>query len=138
IRCIDSPYKQTFDQFREKLETENKTRDEIREELELMNLGRLRIASKGLTRAPNKADELSAIAEDKQWSDGMYMIGQVAALHDNIFTIAQLHEDVSAGSVAELRRFQKSPEAATTFGALNNDPVAIIGMSCLFPKASDV
>ena len=47
IRCIDSPYKRIFDDKRQELTVQSKSRDEIREELELMNLGRLRIASKG-------------------------------------------------------------------------------------------
>ncbi len=42
IRCIESPYKNTFDQKRQDLLTEGKGREEIREELELMNLGRFK------------------------------------------------------------------------------------------------
>jgi malonyl CoA-acyl carrier protein transacylase len=155
IRCINSPYKQTFDECRDDLVAKKKSRDEIREELELMNLGRLRIASKGLTRAKQLTkeqvisemskdnttasnDKLAAVAEDKQWSEGMYMIGQVAAIHDSVITIKQLHEDVSiVGS--ELIK-QIAERASTVPQALPepSEAVAIIGMSCLFPKANDL
>lgn len=161
IRCINSPYKRSFDEKRTELTVQNKTRDQIREELELMNLGRLRIASKGLARpsaanreqaiaeftkdasgASTPQDKLSSVAEDRQWSEGMYMIGQVASMHDSVCTIAELHESVCDGSRKQLDLAAKRAAAvdATITGARKqgSEPIAIIGMSCLFPKAGDV
>ncbi len=109
IRCLNSPYRQLFDQRRQELERKGRARDQIREELELMNLGRLRIASKGIERAINPqtgVSELVSVPEGKQWQDGMYMAGQVAALHRQSTTIGQLHEAVSAGSSRRLSELQ--------------------------------
>lgn len=164
IRCIDSPYKQTFDEKRRTLLAEGKSRDEVREELELMNLGRLRIASKGLSRgaaltrdeivtemsAPDRnagnGQKLSSVSEEKQWSEGMYMIGQVAALHDSVLTIKELHNQVSVGGT-ELVEALDFAEPIHDLGFLptadrlpvqEQEGIAIIGMSCLLPKAGDV
>lgn len=175
IRCIDSPYKRTFDDKRVELTLAAKSKDEVREELELMNLGRLRIASKGVSR-PNektatrestmkelaesgtndggeKNRKLVEISEEEQWANGMYMIGQVASMHDKILTIKELHQSISEGSVEVL---EKLPEVAhltknqqITAAAANAsqrakprrdgwDNIAIVGMSCMFPKASDI
>ena len=50
-------------------------------ELEELNLGRLRIASKGVDR---EGDELVEVDADGQRREGMFMIGQVAALRDRV------------------------------------------------------
>lgn len=148
IRCIDSPYKSVFDEQRRNLESQNKGREEIRQELELMNLGRLRIASKGLTRAQGKttADGLVTIDDNEQWSTGMYMIGQVAAMHDSVTTIADLHKDIASGGTQLLEQKTKAAQVSVQGSFLESEqrrrrqsePVAIIGMSCMFPQANDV
>ena len=141
IRCIESPYKKTFEDHRKKLEQQKKGRDEIREELELMNLGRLRLASKGLLREGRENDGLKTVAADKQWSEGMYMIGQVAALHDQVTSIADLHKDVSVSGTAHIDQLiaGRAMEPATVSKTqAKPEGIAIVGMSCLFPKASDL
>jgi acyl transferase domain-containing protein/NAD(P)H-dependent flavin oxidoreductase YrpB (nitropropane dioxygenase family) len=161
IRCIQSPYKRTFDHRRNELVLQKKSRDEVREELELMNLGRLRIASKGLARtskvdrqsviaefasAPDaaaKKDTLEQVSDEEQWADGMYMIGQIAAMHDKVCTIEELHTQVADGSCEILNRCEKESAlrvSVTTDSAKQKpgEPVAIVGMSCLFPKATNV
>ncbi|MBY0356817.1 MAG: SDR family NAD(P)-dependent oxidoreductase [Candidatus Obscuribacterales bacterium] len=138
IRCIDSPYKETFDNQRQKLEAETTDRNEVRQELEMMNLGRLRIASKGLTRGNGSGgSKLVNLSEESQWSDGMYMVGQVAALHEQKFSIADLHSSVTSGSTKHLNQFKQE---TISFGAQTSEqePIAIVGMSCLFPKANDL
>lgn len=138
IRCIASPYKQAFDQHRQNLEGQSKGRDEIREELEMMNLGRLRIASKGLARGTN-SNELVDLPAEQQWQQGMYMIGQVAAMHNELTTIEKLHANVSAGGQRILdgleKRFGSMPKVEAT---RHSEPIAIVGMSCMFPQANDV
>lgn len=139
IRCINSPYKETFDQRRRELENEKRGRDEIREELEMMNLGRLRIASKGLTR--NGGTELSELPAAQQWQEGMYMIGQVASLRNERTTVEELHESVSTQAQSRLERLKQSAEssrARTSSVRPCGEPIAIVGMSCLFPKANDL
>ncbi|RTL41028.1 MAG: SDR family NAD(P)-dependent oxidoreductase [Candidatus Melainabacteria bacterium] len=159
IRCINSPYKKTFDDKRQELVLKNTNRDEIREELELMNLGRLRIASKGLTRKASASKEdtiaeltnenktasnLETLAPEKQWADGMYMIGQIATMHDSVCTIADLHETVANGGadiindVAARKPLVTSVESNGNGGKTASEAVAIVGMACLFPKANDL
>jgi acyl transferase domain-containing protein len=143
IRCIDSPYKEIFDKRRIELQGQNKSRDEIREELELMNLGRLRIASKGLSRG--NSSELATIPDEQQWQEGMYMIGQVAALHNKVLAIAELHHNISADGHGLLtqRAQQEIEEQILDSSNLNNssqkqEAIAIVGMSCQFPQSNDV
>jgi len=176
IRCINSPYKRIFDDKRVELVLANKSKDEVREELELMNLGRLRIASKGVTRPSEKsvtrqlllteiqneaaespvADEAKAasankklveVSKDEQWQDGMYMIGQVASMHERVLTIEELHKSVSQGSLEVLQQTStESRSPAVQVQAGDNprqrrdgwDNIAIVGMSCMFPKAHDL
>jgi acyl transferase domain-containing protein/NAD(P)H-dependent flavin oxidoreductase YrpB (nitropropane dioxygenase family) len=160
IRCINSPYKKIFDDKRQELVLKNTSRDEIREELELMNLGRLRIASKGLTRRASASKEdskedtiaelkeqnkaganLESLSAEKQWADGMYMIGQVAAMHDSVCTIADLHETVANGGADILTAVASKESTAQTVESNQkhaSEPIAIVGMSCLFPKANDL
>ncbi len=139
IRCIESPYKEIFDNRRVELQGQNKSRDEIREELELMNLGRLRIASKGLSRG--NSNELATISDDQQWQEGMYMIGQVAALHDQVLTIAELHHNISAEgqNLLSQREVEQMLEAAAAdSNKFKQEDIAIVGMSCQFPQSNDI
>lgn len=166
IRCIDSPYKQTFDSKYKELLDAKTGRDEIREELELMNLGRLRLASKGLERpssgaasarveaeqiAKEESDtgsgaKLVGVDEDRQWNEGMYMIGQVAAMHQSVCTIAELHAEVSQAGTELLKTRCKAFEDTSGVpqriivqdrGA-QPEPIAIVGMSCFLPKANSI
>lgn len=159
IRCINSPYKKTFDDKRQELVLKNTSRDEIREELELMNLGRLRIASKGLTRKASVSKEdtiaelknenktagnLETLSPEKQWADGMYMIGQIATMHDSVCTIADLHDTVANGGAAIVSEIAAKEPVATnvepngTAGKSASEAIAIVGMACLFPMANDL
>lgn len=137
IRCLESPYKNTFDETRRKLEEEGRGKNEVRQELELMNLGRLRTASKGVARAESGSG-LIPVPEEKQWNDGMYMIGQVAAMHDKRTTIGALHETVCSGSSSLLEKFTAVESPHVVVGKSGGEPIAIVGMSCMFPKANDL
>lgn len=136
IRCIESPYKQTFDERRNELVKEGRSSDEIREELELMNLGRLRVASKGLSRG--SSPELSSVSDDDQWRDGMYMIGQVAAMHDRVTTIDKLHATICSGGHHLLEACNQERRVDQYSNAEGHEPIAVIGMSCMFPQANDL
>ena len=142
IRCVNSPYKEIFDEKRKKMEADGLGKNELREELELMNLGRLRVASKGLARGEAgsaSGSKLVKISADKQWSDGMYMIGQVAVMHDKTTTIKELHQELSSDADAYLKSLSpKQVKVKETEPRKQDDPIAIIGMSCLFPKANDL
>jgi len=92
IRCVETPFAEVFRQERRRLLQEGRSAEEIRSVLEEMELGRLRIASKGLTRHPRHGQDpqtpkFVALNGEDQRAEGLYMIGQVAALCDHIGTI---------------------------------------------------
>ncbi|MGW6932108.1 SDR family NAD(P)-dependent oxidoreductase [Lentzea sp. NPDC054927] len=124
VRCAQTSYVDTFEQARTELTGLSK--QESWERLEQLNLGRLRLASRGLVRGEQG---LKAVGEDEQRREGMFMIGQVATLRSERTTIADLHEDIVAGLLPE-----------TTVDSAEQEPldVAIVGMAAIMPGARDV
>jgi acyl transferase domain-containing protein/NAD(P)H-dependent flavin oxidoreductase YrpB (nitropropane dioxygenase family)/acyl carrier protein len=133
VRVAPTPYAEAFEAEKRRLRAEGKSPLEVGLALERMNLGRLRVASKGVDRAAGaNGTGLAAVPDDEQRRRGMYMIGQLAALRDDVTTVAELHADVA--SAADLL-----PQAAEVVPAEPAAPppcdVAIIGLSCFYPKA---
>ncbi len=129
-RCAVTPFAQEFYATRRELLASGTPPDEIKNTLEDLTLGRLRIASKGLVR---QGSEINAVDEKQQIQGGMYMIGQVATLRDKVGSVKALHEDVSQGSTEILSNQlvidpQKPREKPSN--------IAIIGISTLVPKAA--
>lgn len=137
IRCIKTPYYDTFETERRRLKAEGRSHEEIVKSLEWQNVGRLRVASKGLDRV-KQADgrsKLSTVSDEEQFSRGMYMIGQVAGLRHEVTTMEKLHDDVSRGGAEILAEQRLEPP---TTAADKPCDVAIIGMSCFYPKGNTV
>ncbi|MFT5432470.1 MAG: 3-oxoacyl-(acyl-carrier-protein) synthase, partial [Myxococcota bacterium] len=131
-RCVETDYVRAFRAEKTRLEGEGLSSQEVWAALEELNLGRLRIASKGLRR---DGAELVEVDEAEQHQDGMYMIGQVAALRNARCTARELHVEVSDGSVAQLgTRAPTLPEPPKPEPA----DIAIVGMACIFPDAPDL
>ena len=92
-------------------------------QLEALNIGRLRVAAKGMDRVGEDdapaAEALAgkpalvAVPEPEQWERGMYMIGQVAALRDSVTTLAELHREVSHGAVENVKGLRSGRTAVT-------------------------
>jgi acyl transferase domain-containing protein/NAD(P)H-dependent flavin oxidoreductase YrpB (nitropropane dioxygenase family)/NAD(P)-dependent dehydrogenase (short-subunit alcohol dehydrogenase family) len=141
-RCVETPFYRVFREHKRRLIEEKKTTGEIRDALEDLNIGRLRVASKGITRAAeggNGSARYVEVPAEEQHSEGMYMIGQVAAMRHSACTMRALHESVSPGSAEFLRQaaaLLKPGETEQQPAAPAN--IAIVGMSCLLPKAPDV
>jgi acyl transferase domain-containing protein/NAD(P)H-dependent flavin oxidoreductase YrpB (nitropropane dioxygenase family) len=131
-RCVETDYVQDFRDARRALEAQGLPAAEVWAELEKLNLGRLRIAAKGLKR---EGDQLVTVDAATQRHEGMYMIGQVAAARSSVLTIEQLHEEVSIGSDRLLKQISLPDVAA---GESHPVDVAIVGMACLFPGAPDL
>jgi acyl transferase domain-containing protein/NAD(P)-dependent dehydrogenase (short-subunit alcohol dehydrogenase family) len=131
-RCIDSPYVRAFIAERERLETEGKDSKEIWAELEKLNLGRLRIASKGMRREGRKIVDVD---HDEQLKEGMYMIGDIATLHHKVSTAEELHREVTQGATEYLKQIHVEPAPMEKPAPAD---IAVVGMSCIFPGASDV
>ncbi|MGH9069490.1 MAG: beta-ketoacyl synthase N-terminal-like domain-containing protein, partial [Acidimicrobiales bacterium] len=102
--------------------------------LEDLNLGRLRIAAKGLRR---RDGELIAVDDETQRADGFYMLGQVATLRDATTTVAELHHQVSVGSGAVLARGRADHPRPDRSPPARRLDVAIVGMAASFAGASD-
>ncbi|MEM1429112.1 MAG: SDR family NAD(P)-dependent oxidoreductase [Pseudomonadota bacterium] len=138
-RCAVTPLVDEFRATRRDLEAAGTAVEDIRKTLESHTLGRLRMASKGLARqGPDAA--LSQIAAEQRQREGMYMMGQVAALKSRVMSMAELHETVADGSAAYLRRFtaDRSALAAPVLAQPAAPPpadVAIVGMATLLPGA---
>ncbi len=141
-RCAPTPFVDLFNQEKRRLQQMGVSAEEIRNTLEALNIGRLRIASKGVVH--NSAYELNQSApkydrvdEGEQRRNGMYMIGQVAALRKHTCTMAELHHEVTVASSDFLA--QSSREGASVREPIAQPSnVAIIGISTFLPKAQNV
>ncbi len=134
-RCADTAFGEHFAGEKRRLLREGKSKEEIREALERLNLGRLRIAAKGIARDGGAEARHMTVDETTQRREGMYMIGQVAALRSDVTTIAGLHADVAASGSLLRARFTRPASAA---GRNGMPAIAVVGMSCVFPKAPDL
>jgi len=109
----------------------------------VLNIGRLRIAAKGITRDPHHGRDPAApkslvVDPEGQHREGLYMMGQLAALRDGVCTIAALHHDVSVDGTQKLKQTAAVDESAGAQAAASPARIAIIGMSAILPKAGDL
>ena len=144
VRCAETPYVRLFEQEKQRLRQEGKLAGEIRETLEAMNVGRLRIASKGIDRHPRYGNDPEAprfirLSEEDQHCQGMYMIGQLAALRDRTCSIEELHREVAIKSSQRLENLATAGQSvAASLVVSRPSEIAIVGMSCVLPKAPDL
>lgn len=131
-RCLHSPFADYFNQEKEQLIAANVDKKEIWTKLESLNVGRLRIAAKGVDRT---SEGLVKIAPKQQLSEGMYMIGQVASMRNEVVTMHALHEDVATMNQAIIDKAVLPAPLTEPEKALD---VAIIGMACIYPGAKNI
>ncbi|MGW0584788.1 beta-ketoacyl synthase N-terminal-like domain-containing protein, partial [Streptomyces sp. NPDC002920] len=138
-RCVPSPFAAGYREQEARLRAEGVPDRRIWEELERLNVGRLRIASKGVTR--DEAGALTPVDEQRQYSEGMFMAGEVAVLRSATTTLTALHTSVTTGAAERLR------SRAAELGPVREVPeptapqpldVAVVGMACMFPDAPDL
>jgi acyl transferase domain-containing protein/NAD(P)H-dependent flavin oxidoreductase YrpB (nitropropane dioxygenase family)/NAD(P)-dependent dehydrogenase (short-subunit alcohol dehydrogenase family) len=140
-RCADTPYVRTFTETQARLLAGGVPRDQMWAELEQLNLGRLRIASKGLRR---DGAALVPVDEEVQHRDGMIMIGDVALLRSATTTIETLHAQVTEGAAgflaARVAELGVEPARDDQHQSREIEPldVAIVGMAGVFPGAGDL
>ncbi len=141
-RCVASPFADGYHTVKERLRTPGVPDRRMWEELERLNVGRLRIASKGLERDTD--GELLPVPAERQLAEGMFMAGQVAVLRSATTTIGALHHCVSLGAADFLadRTASLRPRLGVGEGAEARVPepldVAVVGMACMFPQAPDL
>ncbi|HVW44944.1 MAG TPA: SDR family NAD(P)-dependent oxidoreductase [Amycolatopsis sp.] len=139
-RCVVSPFTERFGGLREELRARGVADRQAWEELEQINVGRLRVASKGVRR---EGTELVAVDVPDQLTEGLFMAGQVAVLRSQVTTIGQLHRSVTdaAAFLTERARTVREwlgPIEVTEPEAPSPLDVAIVGMACMFPQAPDL
>lgn len=128
-RCLNTRYVDFINSERARLKQAGKSTAEIFDALERLNVGHLRIASKGKKRS---GDVLIDVDTDTQLAEGMYMIGDVVGLRSGVTTIAALHQEVS--SAERLLQDFPAPARAPRRNAAVCD-IAIVGMAGIFPGA---
>lgn len=133
-RCAETDYVRAFRAEKERLQEAGVGKDEMWAELEQLNLGRLRIASKGLRRTDTGIGDVDEV---EQHRDGMYMIGDVARLEHRVVPAVDLHERVTTGATDLL-----GDRPTVVSGGDERRPapldVAIVGMAGFFPGAGDL
>ncbi|MFF9653434.1 SDR family oxidoreductase [Streptomyces sp. NPDC014622] len=136
-RCVRSPFTDEFAARKEQLRVGDVSGREAWERLEQLNVGRLRLASKGIERV---GDELREVDEERQRSEGMFMAGQVAVLRSEVTTVAALHTAVTTGAQTFLDRRRAALDTGPDEPAAAPEPldIAIVGMACVFPEAPDL
>jgi acyl transferase domain-containing protein/NAD(P)H-dependent flavin oxidoreductase YrpB (nitropropane dioxygenase family) len=141
-RCAKTPFCDEFNRTRRELILSLESEESILKLLELLNIGRLRIASKGIShnnqaKSGDNGDRYLKVDSNTQRREGMYMLGEVARLKTGPLSISELHASVAIGSGAILAPTAGRPAKRAAQRA-NHDDIAIIGMSCLLPKAGDL
>lgn len=134
-RAAMSPFAEEFAARRRDLQAGGTGGEDMREALESLTLGRLRIASKATERA---GDVLKTVPVRRQAQEGMYMIGQAAMLRDKVTTIAALHDAVCAGSAELLAGARNTPAPAEVRPVPRPADIAIVGLGAVLPGAESV
>jgi acyl transferase domain-containing protein/NAD(P)H-dependent flavin oxidoreductase YrpB (nitropropane dioxygenase family)/NAD(P)-dependent dehydrogenase (short-subunit alcohol dehydrogenase family) len=137
VRVSPTPFADWFEEERERLLREGRSAEEIRTTLEGLNVGRLRIAAKGVDRVNGTGSPLAEVGPEDQRSQGLYMLGQAATLRDHLTTIADLHREIADGSQTWLER-ASTPRPDVRRRRQRPSDVAIIGMASITPGAADV
>ncbi len=131
IRCLPSGFMDLFRREKDRLQRAGVEQKEAWKALEMLTVGRLRVATKGLDYIDGK---LSAVDTGRQEAEGMYMIGQVIAMKQTVITVAELHAQVTRGAMAYLDGVQ--PPGLRR--AAQAQPIAIVGMACIYPGSPDL
>lgn len=131
-RCLNTAFSQHFNSEKTKLLAAGMDKKEVWEQLEKLNVGRLRIAAKGIDR---QGDQLVHIPKNEQLDLGMYMIGQIATMHDRVVSLADLHQDVAVDNYEYIKQAILSEEPSSSEKSLD---IAIVGMECIFPGAKNL
>lgn len=135
-RCLPSPFTAAYRTLREELRAQGLPDRQAWEQLERLNVGRLRIASKGLERI---GDALVGVDEQRQLDEGMFMAGEVAVLRTATTTVAALHHQVTTGAADfYAHRAAELAPAATARTEPRPLDIAVVGMACMFPQAPDL
>jgi len=138
-RCASSPFTASFRDLETQLRGSGLPDREVWERLEQLNVGKLRVASKGVER---DGAELVEVDEQRQLAEGLFMAGEVAVLRSEVVTVADLHRSVTVGAAEFLDDRCDLLGARLGVGTERARPapvdVAVIGMAAMLPGAPDL
>jgi acyl transferase domain-containing protein/NAD(P)H-dependent flavin oxidoreductase YrpB (nitropropane dioxygenase family)/NAD(P)-dependent dehydrogenase (short-subunit alcohol dehydrogenase family) len=166
-RALPTPFTDYFRSERQRVFSLDLDDLAKRAALEELNLGRARVAAKGVDRVDRKVElthasaqqawgaggvqaggaaELAALPDDEQLRRGLYMCGESVALLNEPTTMASLHAQVDAAGefMAALESpvsLEESPRrrAWTVQSHVPaQTPIAIVGLAGVFPQADNV
>ncbi|MFA5109942.1 MAG: beta-ketoacyl synthase N-terminal-like domain-containing protein, partial [Desulfobaccales bacterium] len=141
-RVIETPFVRVFNQEKRLRSESGATPEQVRETLDHIKLGRLRIATKGIARNPDRhADpqtpEFIHLNEAEQREQGIYLVGQVAAMRRRVISIEALHHDLAVRGSARVQSIWQECRRDYPAGTqAQPSDIAIVGMACLLPRAS--
>ncbi|WP_200276839.1 type I polyketide synthase, partial [Rhodovulum adriaticum] len=140
-RVVRTPVVDEFLAEKLRLHAEGTDPDEIKDRLERFNIGRSRIASKGIDRNPDfgrdpKAPKFVQVPDADQTRTGLFMIGQVADLHDRPTTMAELHAAICDGAAQVLAERAPHQRAAPEYQG-PGARIAITGIGTILPGSTD-
>jgi len=131
-RCARTPFVGTFHEEQQRLSDQALSVTEIRERLDVLSLGRLRLASRGLEHTDTPGEQQQVDAQ-RQQEGGMYLLGQAAALHRKPQSLADLHAAVTTGAREFLHR--AIPQRVGAPAPRPPADVAVVGFGTLLPGA---
>ena len=146
-RCAVTPFTREFQARKRELVGAGADPLKAQLELELLNLGRLRLASKGVQRRSDSAASLVPVTQEEQRRKGMFMIGDAATRLCATQSMAELHADLCRGGLQVLadsvdRWGKPSPLPSSGKDARpassEPEPLAIVGMECFFPESENL
>ncbi|MEQ1508592.1 MAG: beta-ketoacyl synthase N-terminal-like domain-containing protein, partial [Myxococcota bacterium] len=166
LRCVPSPFTDEARSLEARWDREGVPRAERRMRLEHHNLGRTRIAAKGIERSPDVTDRTvgdgrryRAVDVGRQRSEGAFTVGQGAAVTPGLSRVAEI-----AAAMTDAGRDRLSPpdrparprwtspvsrvggapipiDGAPARGVRSRSDggdIAVIGLGCVLPGALDV
>ncbi len=130
-RCASSRYCEEFERRKSELLTEGKKGREVLEHLERLNVGRLRIATKGVSRAAGPGANAGpdgtgparvAVDLETQLLEGLFMLGEVGTMKHSRTKLEDLHRAVTLDAQELLDRFDSVREVDAAEEALPGGP----------------
>lgn len=128
-RCALTPFADEFLRQRRQGLDEGLSYAELSARLDGLILGRLRLASKGLQR---QGDQLLTVSEDEQFRQGMFMVGEVAALQNQVLPLRQLFEQLLPAEAEDQDEIKRLSARSVP------EPIAITGMAVALPGATSL
>ncbi len=132
-RCAYTSFAKEFFEKHRQLQKSELPTDERRKIFDDLIMGRLRIASKGCARVGPEGT-LQEFDESRQHKEGMYMLGQLAILRENVTDISTLHGEVTDKANKLLADRLNETASLKTSSAEPLD-IAVVGIGSLLPKA---